>query len=917
MSELQTLATTAFRANQLEQAEAFFLAFERDFGAEPQVKDAVDRQKALIALCMIGNGRAAQAKPYAEAALLLPPGIVGVDVRQELSFWLAIVRMQEGDYRAAQEAFGKFFAVPEFQPAKRMEALVLFGTCYVTLGYHRTAAEFFFHQIPNLRRIPGGQEYAGRAVVLRLMALLNSGQHDAALILLREEYPRMAEISQVIAFQTLALQLGSKFLEEKRYHDAIACLQRIWTQSRLLKHQEERLVALKKRQANLAQDPLRASALFQLNGMIQRVEREVENFRQIEEFDAALRFRLALSFQGLARYREAALIMEDMLRHLEPSPVVQSASLAVIQSWMQLERWPKALEAAENYLVAFGDQKSSPDLAQAMFLQADALQKLERTAESNSVFANIASLFPKHPLRPKAIFMQGFTNLLLETNDSAATNFEQLVREYPEDAVAQDASYWKAMALSFKQDYPACRQLMESYLKAYAKTGIRYESEAHFRMAYCTFCSADYETAIREFSQFLKEYGDHAPDADEARLLLGDAYLALGQAEKGLAAYRSIHPASTRFFEDGWFKTGNALKLLEDIPAMRAHFEEFLQKYPSSQRMPEAVYWIGYTLAKEGRLEDAKRVYWDTLDTHGDNPALFSVEDLLTGVPKVYRKEGSDGSQRLRQDLQRRQGEAKAAKKNTLQVRLLWLEAIQLRSENATLSDGLLASMASQLNPEVHNPLLLADAADAARRKGHPVIAEKLYKELKRWNPRSLEGSRADAGLGYLAAAAGKHSEAIRYFTEYERKAATSLDLPEILLVKADLQEREKQARLAEATYEQVLSLPNASGHQKARALLGLGDHFARNQEGEKAAAYYERVYVAYGRFLDLVAPAYLRRAQTLESLDRKPAAWQVYQELATRPDLSEFAEANQARHRAEALSEFAHPPQAATPVAP
>ena len=39
-------------------------------------------------------------------------------------------------------------------------------------------------------------------------------------------------------------------------------------------------------------------------------------------------------FQGLGRYRDVALVMEDMLKNPPPDPVADAVSLALIQCWM-------------------------------------------------------------------------------------------------------------------------------------------------------------------------------------------------------------------------------------------------------------------------------------------------------------------------------------------------------------------------------------------------------------------------------------------------------------------------------------------------------------------------------------------------------------------------------------------------------
>ncbi|MEM7011315.1 MAG: tetratricopeptide repeat protein, partial [Verrucomicrobiota bacterium] len=585
--ELLIRAREAFKTGDYQTAEAFFIAFERDFGAAEEAKAAIEQNTPLIALCKITNGRFGEAREYIERSLTQPK--LPLEIREELSFWQAIGLMQDGAYQEAQHAFGKFFKEPKFDPIKRQEALVMFGTCYVVEGYHQTAAEFFAAQIPKLRQSEIGRANAGRGVVLALYSLIAAENYDGALKLVQSEYHHLGDISQLVSFQTLALQLGNKFMELERYHDAVACLQRIWTRERLLKHQEDRLAELKLQRAVVAADPRTQSRLLQIDGTIKRTERELENFKKTENFDSALRFRLAMAFQGMDRYREAALIMEDMFERMDPDPIVESASVAVIQCWMQLERWPKALAAAENYLLAF-DKPDNPNIPQVMFMQADALLQTENLSESSAVYASIAELFPSNEqLAPKALFMHGYTSLLQDLNDSAIATFEKILDQYPNSNSKQDAYYWKGMALSFKKEYVACQEHMQAYLDEFEDIGVKYDAEANFRIAYCTFCLADYPAAIEQFDQYLEQYPT-SPDVDEAKLLFGDSHLAEGNVEEGIAAYKSINPTSTQFFEDGWFKTGKALKLSEEIQTMRDHFAEFLEKFPDSNRMPEAVY---------------------------------------------------------------------------------------------------------------------------------------------------------------------------------------------------------------------------------------------------------------------------------------------------------------------------------------
>ena len=84
----------------------------------------------------------------------------------------------------------------------------------------------------------------------------------------------------------------------------------------------------------------------------------------------------------------------------------------------------------------------------------------------------------------------------------------------------------------------------------------------------------------------------------------------------------------------------------------------------------------------------------------------------------------------------------------------------------------------------------------------------------------------------------------------------------------------------------------------------------------EKAIVYFERLYVAYGKFGELNAKAYWGRGQSLEELDLGREALETYEECASREELADFAEVNEAKRRIEVLKrEF--PPKPENPTEP
>ena len=902
--ELIDRGRAAFAAGDFATAETALSTFVAEYGASESAKDAVKAVTPMIAISKVGTRKFDEALEWIERAFEDPD--LAPAVADELSFWKGMALMTQEKWVEAQHAFGAYWADETHDPAKRYEALVLFATLYLQQGFPLEAADFLSEQLPKI--VDQAPEAASRAIVLQLYSLIEAGELDRALAVVREGYPRLGEMTQVISFQTLALQLGSRLLEEKRWRDAIACLQRIAPRERLLRYQAERKADLESRIAAGETNPAAQAMVHQWKGILQRVEREIANFEKIENFDSALRLRLATAFQGMERYREAALVMEEMLRTLPPDPVVDSASLALVQCWMEIGRWPKAVEAADLYQERFGEE--GEHLATVLFLKAEALREDLQFGPAQLAYGDLVEQFPDDPVAPKATFMQGFLYLQQDDNEGALFQFDQVEKNYPDSNLVDDAFYWSGMAMSFSKDYAAAREHMESYLERFGKDGAtpKYRKEAVFRIAVSTFSLAEYPEAIALLQEFAEAHpGEEL--TDEARLLLGDALFAEGEIDAGIEAYQQIREESVRFFEDGWFKVGKAHKLTEDFEAMRKHFEVFVQRFPESRRMPEAVYWLGWIDLQDGRPDKARDIYWKTLFRHGNRTDLTSMEDLILGLPKVYQPDGEAGREELIAELEEMRDLAETGERSTLALRCAWGRARVLERIDRERSRAALLAMAPLIDPKVHHPMISVDCADAQREVGNLLLAKELYTETRRWHPRTVYKDRIYAGLGAIAEAEGEVDEAIAFYEKFEKETAASRRLGEIQLAKARLLAGKGRTREAREAFEGLLEETSASASTKAAALLELGDLLVGEGDRRKALPYYERVYVAYGKFGELNAQAYAKRGESLEKLGMPAEALEVYRELEGRDDLRSYDEARLATEKIERLRTVVPPP--------
>src|SRR3954470_15900894 len=108
----------------------------------------------------------------------------------------------------------------------------------------------------------------------------------------------------------------------------------------------------------------------------------------------------------------------------------------------------------------------------------------------------------------------------------------------------------------------------------------------------------------------------------------------------------------------------------------------------------------------------------------------------------------------------------------------------------------------------------------------------------------------------------------------------------------------------AKKVFEQVAAVREWRGESTAFSVYSLGEIEAKREKWAEANAYFQRVYVAYRKFLPWVAKAYIRSGESFEKLGKKEEAANTYREMLRNEKLGSFAEAEEARKRLQALGQ-------------
>ena len=895
-------ARAAFDAGKFAEAAAGFAGVEQDFGQNPQATKAIAAHRALHAMALARAGDAAAALPAIDAAMVLVE--TTPVAREGLAYLKGLMLFQLQRWGDARADLLAYFDKPVHPRQRRLEALLLAGTCYQKDGDLAGAAKFFKDAAGKIRKAE--PVAAARADLVSLQCLVQAGDIDGALAAVRDGYLVMAGQPQVITFQMLTLELGNQCLTRKRWLDAIVCFQRVWARERLLRHQRDRLDAWQRERAVASRQPAVIDTLTRLDGMIAAATTEVTMLEANPGFDAATRYRLASAFLQLGRHAEAATILEAMLRQLPPDAVVEQSAVPLVQCWIQAKRWEKAVEAADIYEQRFGSTTLNANHPTVLLLKASALESDARHADAAGVCGVLVARFPKAKVADVAGFKQGWLLLMADRHEDGLRVLRAFPQKFPSSSLREDAAYWEGEALAMLGKHEQAREVLGSYLAGVKKKSWRgdYSDGAQFRRAFCRFALAKYDDAITELRAFRRAYPE-SPYADEAALLLGDALCGVGRIDDGLAEYRKIKPAAGRFHEEAVFKMGKAMRLTGDLSGMRTHFAAFLKASPGSSRVAEAVHWMCWSWQQSGEESKAREAAWQAVSDLGNDPEQAGVEDILVALAKMHRRDEESGRVFMLR-LHQLAESAKAADggKSLLTCRARWARAEFVRRVEPVLFRTEMLAAAEDLDARKYPPRLSVDIAEAVEDLGLSERAEEILIDTRKWHPRTLEKARIYAGLAKIADKRGDSKAALAAYARIDQE---NLIVPASLRAAMEMDRARLEAAAgnldrAQEIWKQIQGDRALPARTRAEAYLLAGRAVAEKDPAQ-AAPYFERVYVAYGAFPEFAADAYLARARCLERLGHHEKAREVYRELTQREDMAGLSAAvEEAKRKLEAI---------------
>lgn len=851
----------------------------------------------------------------------------------DVAFNLAQACHFQKDYAGAIDNYTKLTGVPQFRDR------ALFYS-----SYSLKEAGRLDEAIKNLETLttPDVRDAQGVKAAMLLMAFYGQKNDDEKR---KGIFNRLLGKTDLIEdlgkLNAMAVEMGDDHLQSGRAGEALAVYQLVRSRDEVIKFQTDRLGKLQKQleQAKAAMSGGASNASGQISRIqnlkesIVESKRLAEDSKNLPDFAPAVDMRVGRAYYDSGKKWESIVAYKDILERYPESTEAEMAMFGVIVNYAELNQPVPSRKMGEEFLKKY-PQSANADTV--MYLLGATALMTEDLEFAESHFGRALQERPGSSFKEEMLFLLANARFGLGKYDEALKGYEDYKKEYPQGAHAEDVEYRSAVGLVFSGKYEAAIPALEKYIQQYAKG--QYVPDARYRLALCYYAASQYDDVIKRCREWEKEFGQDQ-QLGEVLALQGDAELAKGDTDAAIESHmRSWKIATTdEVINHSLFETQKGLQKKGDWARMSAMFEEFVNGRPDHPLVPMAMFWIGKAKAREGKVDEAKKFIADTIKKYIADPKREAVEQLLQQLAQLCAKKkrpvplapppaplpsASPGDPTVAEstptpaptptpeppidpnvEIDALLGDA-GTQSLTAKARILYLksEVAMLRKQKEE-HDMLLERIAQNFKPEDLSPMLLALSGDLMLEKGDSAKADSLFQKLKTAYPKSDVIDFAYNGIGQLALAKGENEKALKTFTAAIEEIGATRKLKDVTVGQARSLLALGKLDEAKKVFEQVASIREWRGDATALAVYYLGEiEFQRGKFAE-ANAYFQRVFVAYQKFLPWVAKSYLRSGECFEKLGKKEEAVRTYQEMLRNEKLASFPETATVRTRLQSLS--------------
>ncbi len=511
---------------------------------------------------------------------------------------LGWVAFEQKNYKTAQDIFFKLIrSFPSH--TLREDASFKAAECSYYLGEYSSATKYFQDYLEAFVHSPRQAQvhfYIGESYYY-----LNDYLTASTF------YAKAAEISSDVKIILLSkISLGWCYVKLKRYELA----QKTFAQARTLAEEKNALsddiyLGQASLYSEMAEHSKAIEAYSQLISQFPSSSRLAEAY-----LGKANNLYILQDYQGaLVEYRN---IIDKFAQIPEREELVEKAYFGLAWTYLRAGQTELAIEYFKNIM---NQTKSKVSQVSALVQLGDAYQDIANYERAIEIYDQILKEFPDSPYADYAQFRQGVALLKTEKIEAANLSFKTLEANFKDSKFLTDAQYFLGVAAYKQGDWTTAQQYMEKYLASPEGTG-EFSAEANYILALSLFNRSEYKKSLAVSQQLIKDFPSNTSIVRNTEKNIAQSLYKLNQAEAAIAKYYDLikqYPNSS-VAEDALEWLGSYYFDSTDFPKAVEILQDFLQKFPDSEKVNAIHYQLAQTFENLGQWDNALDQYKSVTD---------------------------------------------------------------------------------------------------------------------------------------------------------------------------------------------------------------------------------------------------------------------------------------------------------------
>ncbi|HFX18237.1 MAG TPA: tetratricopeptide repeat protein [Flavobacteriales bacterium] len=238
----------------------------------------------------------------------------------------------------------------------------------------------------------------------------------------------------------------------------------------------------------------------------------------------------------------------------------------------------------------------------------------------------------------KAAYYRGLELMNEGKYQEAKKMFDKVLTQGFEPKYRQLSKYWKAEADYRLHNYEAAKNGFEDFLSNNDYDFLKESKLANYNLAYTYFKLKDYQNAAKYFDKFIQTQPD-TKFLKDSYLRLGDSRFASKQYWPAMEAYNKAMTMKGADADYAHYQKAISYGFVGKNTKKIDELNSFLQKFPSSKLVPDALYQLGSTYLVLNREQNALQTF-DRLLNKYPNSKYLPVVLLKEGL--IYYNKGQN-----------------------------------------------------------------------------------------------------------------------------------------------------------------------------------------------------------------------------------------------------------------------------------